>query len=246
MKLFGPLFNVRPWVATCVGAVALVSASAWAQQPRSGIYSCTINGKKLTSDRPIAECASIEQRELTATGTTRRIVKPIPTAEEQAEMEAQRKRDAEAKAAADDAKRRDRALLTRYPNKAAHDKERLAALEQLDVQIEDAERRIRELTEDRKKLDGEMEFYQKDPSKAPASLRNRVEVNTQTTDAQRRFIIEKRKEQIGTDRRFDEELVRLRVLWANAGVVVPSGRTTAPAANRATPFGASRASSAPK
>ena len=39
----------------------------------------------------------------------------------------------------------------------------------------DAEQRLGELAEERKRIDDELEFYKKDPSKAPDSIRRKVE-----------------------------------------------------------------------
>jgi hypothetical protein len=64
-------------------------------------------------------------------------------------------------------KRRDRALLLRYPSRAVHDQERNEALAQVDEVIKAASKRTLELAEQRKAIQAEFEFYAKDPSKAP-------------------------------------------------------------------------------
>ena len=58
-------------------------------------------------------------------------------------------------------------LTARYPDKAAHDVERAAAIQLLDDVTAIAEKRMAELQQQRKALDTEMEFYQRDPAKAP-------------------------------------------------------------------------------
>ena len=68
-----------------VGAIAsLVGPCAWAQQSNTGsIYTCVDRqGRRLTADRPIAECLDREQRELNSSGTTRRVIQPTMTASE--------------------------------------------------------------------------------------------------------------------------------------------------------------------
>jgi hypothetical protein len=62
-------------------------------------------------------------------------------------------------------------------------------------------------------MDAEMEFYKKDPSKAPAYVRRQLDENTQSQAVQRRFIGEQEAEVKRVSARFDEELVRLRQLW---------------------------------
>src|SRR5687768_6154802 len=83
----------------------------------AAIYSCVdANGKKLTSDRPIAECATREQRVLNPDGSVRRILPPTLTADERAEQEARERQQAAERAQLQDAIRRDRNLMVRFPN----------------------------------------------------------------------------------------------------------------------------------
>jgi hypothetical protein len=71
-----------------------------------------------------------------------------------------------------------------------------------------------ELATQRKKLDDEMEFYRKDPTKAPQYLRHQVEENSQNMAAQKRFIADQEEEARRINSRFDAEQVRLRQLWS--------------------------------
>ena len=61
--------------------------------------------------------------------------------------------------------------------RSAHDRERSEALVQIDAVIQAAKKRLGELAEERKRIDDELEFYKKDPSKAPDSLLRKVEDN---------------------------------------------------------------------
>ena len=187
------------------------SASLWAQ---AGIYSCTdAKGRKLTSDRPIAECTDRDQKELNTSGTVKRIVKPVMTADEQRVADAKSKLEIEEQARALEEKRKDRALLLRYPTRVVHDKERQEALQQIDEVIKAANKRIGELNAQRKKVDEELEFYKKDPSKAPPSLRRQFEDNNHSLGVQKRFIGDQDSEKKRVNDRFDEELVKLKTLW---------------------------------
>ena len=192
--------------------LALISsASLWAQ---AGIYSCTdAKGRKLTSDRPIAECTDRDQKELNTSGTVKRIVKPVMTADEQRVADAKSKLEIEEQARALEEKRKDRALLLRYPTRVVHDKERQEALQQIDEVIKAANKRIGELNAQRKKVDEELEFYKKDPSKAPPSLRRQFEDNNHSLGVQKRFIGDQDSEKKRVNDRFDEELVKLKTLW---------------------------------
>ena len=117
-----------------------------AQPAAHEIYSCTdAKGRNLTSDRPIAECIDREQKMLNPSGTVKARVGPSLTAQERSELEAKEKAEQEERARVNEEKRRDRALLVRYPNKAVHDKERAVALAQIGVVRQAAVTRADEL-----------------------------------------------------------------------------------------------------
>jgi len=184
----------------------------------AGIYTCVdAKGRKLTSDRPIVDCLDREQLELNPSGTVRRKVGPSLTAQERAAEEEKQRQLAEERARVVEEKRRDHALLIRYPYRSVHDAERREALAQIDVVIKAAQNRLVELQQQRKKIDSEMEFYQKDPSKAPPSLRRLVEENTLSTNVQQRFIEDQEQEKKRVNARFDEDLVKLEKFWALSG-----------------------------
>ena len=207
------------------------SASVAAQS----IYTCTdANGRKITADRPIVECTDRTQRELNKTGTLRREIGPSLTAQEAAAQDAKNKLAQEASARDAENKRRDRALLLRYPSRAVHNQERDAALAQIDEVIKAANKRTGELAVQRKATDSELEFYAKDASKAPLALKRRIEENDKSVAVQKSFIAEQDKEKKRVNMRFDEELVRLKPLWALAGGTTVGGTSgEAPAAKTA-------------
>ena len=97
-------------------------------QTRS-IYTCTdAKGRRLTADRPIAECNDREQRELSPTGRLRRTVAPTLTPAEYAAKEAQDRKAAEDAQRVAEEKRQQKLLVVRYPDQAAHDAERARSL----------------------------------------------------------------------------------------------------------------------
>jgi len=111
---------------TCLLAAAGVT-SAWAQV---GIYTCTdAQGRRITSDRPIAACVDRVQKELNPSGTVRRVIGPTPTANELALQERQQRLAAEARQREQERQRVDKLLLARYPDQAAHDRARERALQ---------------------------------------------------------------------------------------------------------------------
>ena len=208
-------------LAGMVGTGLLLAGLAvpWAAHAQTqGIYTCIdAKGRKLTSDRPIRECADREQQLLNPSGTVRAIIPPTLTGPERAALEAKKRRELEEQARQTEEKRRERALLVRYPNRSVHDKERSEALTQVTVVRQAAMNRVKELQRQRRELDTEMEFYAKDPSKVPPSLRRLVDDNEKSMMVQERFITEQDAELLRVNARFDEELLRLQQLWAQIG-----------------------------
>lgn len=196
-------------------AAALLAGGMALPALAADIYSCVDSkGRHITSDRPIIDCIDREQKQLNPSGTVRRTVPPSLTAEERAREEEKARRAQEEKARQTEEKKRDRALLARYPNKAAHDKERNAALGVADDVMAAANRRTALLVADRQKLDQELEFYP-EKAKMPARLKRQIEENTQQMGEQKRFIASMEGEKSRINARFDEELVRLKELWAS-------------------------------
>ena len=126
----------------------VASHAAWAQmtppaKAGASIFSCTdANGKRLTSDRPIPECVAREQRVLNADGSVKRVLPPTLTAAERAEAEAREVEAAAERVAKQDTIRRDRSLMARYPNEAAHRRARDASLETVRSSMRISEARI--------------------------------------------------------------------------------------------------------
>jgi hypothetical protein len=154
----------------------------------------------------------------------RRKIEPTYTARELAERE-DRERQAQLQATRQqEERRRERALLVRYPNAAAHDRERAEALVQIDVVIQAAKKRLLELAEDRKKIDDELEFFKSDPSKAPDAVRRKLDDNAKSVAVQNRFIGEQEDEKKRVNARFDEEQARLKPIWAANSTAVQAPR----------------------
>lgn len=194
---------------------AVVWAASAGMQSVGGIYTCTDNqGRRITADRPIVDCTDREQRELGPSGTVRRVVGPTLTEQERAVQEAQRRKEQEDRNRLAEERRRERALISRYPDRAAHDIERRAAIASVDTVTSTASKRIQELENQRKAMDTELEFYRKDPAKAPMALRRTVAENEESVLEQQRFIAGQDKEKRRVHQRFDVELAQLRKLWA--------------------------------
>ena len=213
-----------------------MGTGAWAQSGgasggASSIYTCVDkNGRKLTSDRPIAECVDREQRELSPSGTVRRTIGPTLTAHERAAVEAQRRKDNEERLRAIEERRRERVLTTRYPDKATHDIERTAAIGLLEGASIAASQHIQSLRDERLRLDMEMEFYRNNPSKAPMTLRRQIAENEENIQERQRFLGAQAQEKRRIHQRFDAELAQLQRLWAEQKMLPSLGvPETAPA-----------------
>ena len=199
-------------------ACGAMQAHAQSREKAPGIFVCTdARGRTLTADRPIPDCADRQQRELSPGGNLRRTLEPEYSPREQAEREARAREAAVQASRMNDERRRERALLMRYPTPASHDRERTEAMRQIDGLIETSRKHLEELTKERQPLIGEMEFYRKDPSRAPASLRQKLQDNDDSVAVQNRFIAGQEEERKRISARFDDERTRLDALWTSTG-----------------------------
>ena len=200
-------------------ALLLGACSASAAEPgtpaATSIYSCTDeHGRKLTSDRPIAACTAKEQRVLNRDGSLREVKPPTLTAEERADADARERKASEVRMAAAEAVRRDRSLLSRYRDEAAHRKARVAALDTVKLAIKASEVRLAQLDAERRPLKDEVEFYR---GKAmPGKLKAALDANDAALDAQRSLMTNQEAEVVRVERLYDIEHDRLKKLWAGA------------------------------
>jgi len=193
-------------------ALFVAAASAAAQSAQSSIYSCTANGRTYSGDRPPAECANSDIRELNRDGSLRRVI-PRPLS-----VEEQRARALEAKKRLEDEermmsqRRRDRSLLEAYANEDEIEAARTKALDSSQVVIARSSQRIENLKIEKKRLDDESEFYKK--REVPDSIKRGYILNTQSVSAEERVIAEARAEMQRINERFDAEKKRFRELLA--------------------------------
>jgi hypothetical protein len=207
---------VRAGCATAFVAALAVLPCANAQvSPKPLIYTCIdADGKKLTRDRPIPECSNREQRVLNGDGSLNRIVSPTLTADERAEFEArQREADAE-RAARNDAIRRDRNLVNRFRDEAAHSKARGKALDDVANAVRISEARINLLKAERKPLLDEAEFYV--GKTLPSKLKGALDANDASLEAQKSLVENQKTEIVRINALYDVELARLKKLWSGA------------------------------
>jgi hypothetical protein len=212
------LASTRAQLAALAAAtLSLVSPLALAQgdPPPSGIYTCVDGqGRRITSDRPIRECLDREQAELNRDGSTRRKLPPSLTADERAAAEDAARRKFAAESTRNDAIRRDRNLMARYKDEAAHNKAREGALDVVRKSVKSSQQRLADLEQERKSLQAEAEFYK--GKELPRQLKLQFEANAATSEAQRSLVATHEAELNRVTAVYDGELARLRKLWGGA------------------------------
>ena len=206
--------TLKHWLA-CGFLVACLGVAAQPAKAPSDIYTCIDSqGKRLTADRPIPECRGKEQQLLNRDGSVRAVLPPTLTAEERAEKEARDRAAVEARSAQADAVRRDRNLMSRYPDEAAHTRAREAAADTVRLAMKASEIRLRELQAERKPLREEAEFYK--GKTLPPKLKTAIDANDASMEAQRSSSANQEAELVRINKIYDAELDRLRRLWAGA------------------------------
>lgn len=205
--------NLRP-AAVLLLMVLCMPLAAQNLSSSPGIYSCIdAHGRKRTSDRKIPECSDREQTIHNPSGTVKARIGPTQTDQERHQMEAQNKAREQERARLEEERKRDRAMLARYPNEALHQKARDESISQVMVVKQAATKRVAELKDEHTKLLDEMAFYKNNPNKAPQKLRQQIDAALQALAAQGRVLADKDNEISRTNARFDEELTRLKPLW---------------------------------
>lgn len=201
------------WAVGCSCAL-LMCGQVMAQ----GIYTCVDGkGRKITSDRPIAECMDRAQKEISPSGTVKRVLAPPPTAQEKAALEEKEKVEADARLRAAEEKLNDRNLLRRYPHRDRHDKDRATALDKINEAIAAASKRTEDLAALRKGIVTELDFYKSTPGKVPPALKRRMDETDSSLATHRRQLAEREAEKATITQRFDAEAAKLKPQWEVAG-----------------------------
>jgi hypothetical protein len=214
------------------GGCAWAPAAFAAEKVPTRIYQCTLaDGRKVTSDKPIVECTSAgkSQRQLNQDGSQKGVFEAPLTEDEKAERDRLvRQRDAE-RTAQELEIRRDRDMLKRYPDEAAHGKARARALDDVAASVRTSEARIKALLQERKPLEEEKEFYV--GRSLPHKLKLALDANDAALEAQRALVQNQQTEIVRVSSLYDGELARLRKLWAGAqpGSLGPPSSASKPA-----------------
>lgn len=166
-------------ITGCVAAgFVLTSAIALAQgsvsHSRAGsIYTCKdSNGKTLTSDRPIPECAKLPMRELRADGALRRQINPPLTRSQRRLLREKRARERAQALVERQERTRDRALLEAFPTMAVLDQSEERLLSEIQIQIDSTYRRMVELHKELQAAQAASRAYP--PGMAPSGVKQKV------------------------------------------------------------------------
>jgi hypothetical protein len=196
------------WVfAACL---TVLSASALADT-----YSCVDSrGRPHVADRPNPECSDVRQKIMRPDGSVKGYLEPSLSPQEVEKLEQCRAEEVSIKDKQREARLRDRNLLVRFPNEAAHAKARAAALDSVRSSIDQSEKRLAELAKERKPLSDDAEFYK--GRQMPARLKGSLDANDAATAAQHQSIAGQQAEMVRINANYDAELVKLKQLWSGA------------------------------
>lgn len=227
--------NIRSASVLLVLSCMAMATSAWGQQalnvPQGSVFTCTdARGLHITSDRLIPECRDREQRVLSPSGVERTRIGPMLTAHERAQLQERNRRTQQDLQREQDQRRRDRVLLLRYPDRAAHDAERRQHLSQFDDLLALAGKRLADMEKHHAQLRQDMAPYQSNPAQAPEQLRSVWQETNTALAEQQRLIASTTAARDQMVARLDEELHRLQTLWSQQQAPAPGDRAATPAA----------------
>ena len=207
-------------------ATLLVTAGLLAMAPAQaeGIYSCEdARGRKLTADRPITDCLDREQRVLRGSGGEKNRIGPSLSEKDSYLQEQRLRAAAQQRRSAQDAQRREQALLQRYPRQELHDAEQRQALAQLGERITAAVQRMDVLRVERGIQSQEMEFYIRDATLAPGTLQRLVADTDGMLYQQLRYLQALQRERMDLLQRFSAEQQVLQRYWLQTELEERSG-----------------------
>jgi hypothetical protein len=195
--------------------VAVFGTLLYAASAQAQLFVCTdAKGRTYSGDRPPAECADRQVRELRSDGSVRRVIEPPLTAEQKAARAAEEKRQKEEAERQRESMRKDLALLDAYANEQEIEETRNRALASRMTMIERAQKRIEDHQRERKKLDQESEFFAK--RELPERLKRSYQLNDSLVRSEEKIIVDAKTDMNRVNERFDNDLKRFREL-INAG-----------------------------
>ncbi len=179
---------------------------------KAEIFSCKDEtGRVITSDRPIPECGKRDLRILREDGVTKGVLAAPLTDEQrrQREIELEAKRQK----ANQDRERlsRDRALVAAFPDLPTLEAQRKRQIQDIQVEIDAAKKRILLKEPDLKTARAELEFYK--GKKPPGNVTHKIELAASAILVEDELIRAKQQEVITVNTKFDSDARRLRELF---------------------------------
>ncbi len=175
------------------------------------IYTCRdANNQLITSDRPLAECSGRKQQQLNRSGTVVREI-PVPLTEAQrAEQAVQKSKERAAELALEEERRKDRLLLSSYPNAEAIEATRQRRVAEAQDSIKASEGRISLLEREQQTLLKDAEANKgKTP---PATLKRRLDAIAASLAHEKRLLSERNNEVVRIHQRFGQDKKRYEAL----------------------------------
>ena len=199
-------------------AAALLYSPPGAAQQR--MYKCVDEkGKVYYTQVPPKECLGLDTQEISRQGRVTKRTEAALTPEQQAERDAERKKQQEQEIAAREEKRKNQALLNTYSSEKDLEEARGRALKENETAIQESEKRIAGAEKRKKELDQEKEFFLKKPMPPKLALdlkNNEVEIKNQ------RELLQAKKKQIASiNARYDEDKRRYLELTKGAPASAP-------------------------
>lgn len=184
-------------------------------QTSTQIYNCEdAQGRTISSDRPIQDCARRELRVLNRDGSLREVIPPPLTRDQrkQAERSELERRDALARSRARQA--RDRSLLITFEDEESLETVRQRQLAEIDAEIRIATTRILQLDKDLKAAQAEASRQQKERAGRPLPFiyQQKITDAANAILAEDSLIRDRQNERERVNERFDADAARLREL----------------------------------
>lgn len=199
---------------TCPMALALAFAalaSTVDAAAQTTIYTCRDrNGRTITSDRPIPECADRAMRELGPSGIVKREIAAPLTPEQRRAKEIDDRNRKLAEEAAREKRRRDAALLAAYSNEAQIEGARRRALADAEDSIKTSRSHLADLATERKALTQEAGAYKN--KRVPPLVKRRLDDNEAAISDEEATIRMRQADVQRINQRYDDELRRFREL----------------------------------
>ena len=181
------------------------------------IYMCKdADGRTITSDRPIPECADRAVRELDKSGRTRRDIPPPMSAEEKRRLQQEQEKRKAEEAAADEQRRSDRLLRARYKNEADIEAARKHGLEQVADRIKREKAVLAAAEKQQQQAQAEADALKKKNATVPTVLQHRIDDASQTVAESRKALEGHEADEAEVNAKHDALLKRYRELTAAA------------------------------